>query len=149
MIYNRQSDAKWYDMQMAMKGDTLGLYGCLVTAIANIFEILPSTLNLLLRENKGYMGLVDAKTWVNKESFINWPVVESLLKFKHYVINPDQIKFDDKTFIIACIKHRKYRTNHYCNLLDYSDEKYKIFDTDYGDIKLYDRVVSLIKIVKD
>jgi hypothetical protein len=134
---------------MAMKGDTLGLYGCLVTAIGNIFDTSPMELNNELKVNKGYAGLT-TNFVKGKESFLQWKVAEDILEFKSFPDYTGEIIFDDKTSYIVRIKHRKYGSDHYCNLIGIEGNKYRIFDTDYGDTLAHDKkdVLSIIKITK-
>lgn len=145
MLLNTQSNPHWAYDAMGLPTDYMKDWACLVTAIANIYDIMPNDLNKWLRENGGYYG----KGFPNQESFLKWDVIEKHLNFKHIVV--DKV-LPDNNFYIARILHKKYRTGHYCNLLNYdeTDKTYEIFDTDYGTELTYnkDQVKLLIQIIK-
>jgi hypothetical protein len=145
MLYNTQSNPRWAYDAMGLPTDYMKDWGCLVTAISNIYDILPGDLNKWLRENGGYYG----KGYLNQESFLKWDVIEKHLNFKHISGFNSEFILDEKHFYIARILHRKYKTGHYCNMFDFED-RYGIFDTDYGDAKMYtkDQVKDIIQITK-
>lgn len=149
MLYNIQGDTRWGNDNMGKIGDPMRLWACLITAIANEYDIMPNELNIKIIENKGYAGL-QPNCQLNQESNIVWNIVEKLLNFKHV----DFAKFIDdingKIFYIARILHRKYHTGHYVNVLGKVNDKYNLFDTDYNDKLLYDpsKITKFIKIIK-
>jgi len=148
MLYNTQGDPRWGNDGMGLPADPMRLWACLITAIANIYDILPGELNKWLVENNGYYG----KGFPGKESFLKWEIIENHLNFLHSDFFEIPV-FDDKTFYIVRIHHRKYGTEHYCNMLAIDDAdptKFKIFDTDYGDILSYatNQILGITKIKK-
>jgi hypothetical protein len=145
MLYNTQSNPQWAYDAMGLPTDYMKDWGCLVTAISNIYNILPGDLNKWLHDNNGYYG----KGYPNQESFLKWDVIEKHLNFKHIAGYKGLLDFN-KYFYIARILHRKYRTGHYCNILDIENSNFDIFDTDYGDTKEYtkDQVKDIIQITK-
>jgi hypothetical protein len=144
LLFNTQSNVKWANDGMGLPADPMKLWGCLVTAIANIYDILPCDLNKWLVQNKGYYGIKYPK----QESFLKWDAISKYLNFTH-TNDVKDIVFNEKTFNIARIKHRKYGTGHFCNLLAIEDGQYKIFDTDYGDTKLYEYILGVTQIIKN
>ena len=54
MLFNTQSDKRWANDGMGLSTDPMRLWACLVSAIANIFDILPGDLNKWLVSNNGY-----------------------------------------------------------------------------------------------
>jgi len=68
MLRNFQTDKRWSNESMGLEGDTLGKYGCFVTAMANILEITPLELNNTFKKENVYLG----KKFPNEESEIDY-----------------------------------------------------------------------------
>ena len=71
-----QTDPAWANNEMGMPGDTLSMYGCLVTSLSNTkvlqkIAYTPKKLNTELRDKKGYAGLRNPELKEN-QSFILW-----------------------------------------------------------------------------
>ena len=147
-----QTDKIWCNDTMAMQGDTLGIYGCLVTALSNT-KILqgkpytPRILNEKLKANKGYAGL--RYTNLKKDqSFIMWDsdangkgvneILGCSIKKDIKITLPEINKAINTglSFFIARV-YTSYRNaqgvikkfGHYINILFGLNNKYICFDT--------------------
>lgn len=169
-----QIDKDWSNDVMGIPGDTLGLYGCLVTALSNtkVLQSIPYTpkkLNEELKANKGYAGLRNPKLKEN-QSFILWTSdakgkgVCDIIGCK---VNKDinlSIKEIDasirtgKSFFIArvVVSYRNSRgvivnIGHYINILYILKGKYVCFDTYDGKVNLLNEadITLIIKVDYD
>jgi hypothetical protein len=147
MIYNVQCDKRWAFDDMGLTTDHMKDYGCLVTAIANIFDITPKELNDYLRKNKGYQFFTGNYVKDMTESYIVWSVAEKHLGFNHIPVKDIS---DINGIYITSIKHRIYKGAHYCNFIGMKNNKFEIFDTDFGDKLLYNRqdILTITRIIK-
>jgi hypothetical protein len=87
-MFYYQRDPRWKDVIMTSKQgqwiDTIGDWGCLVTCIANVLEVLmdkkftPKDLNDLIRECKGYKFLFNQQAPEPEASILIWWKVKEL-----------------------------------------------------------------------
>lgn len=121
-------------------------WGCVVTSLANIFQIHlgksfnPRQLNNLLKGHKGYQFLYDKNTLEKEASFIVWEVLEKLFQIKvdRFLDKKDYIKEED-TYYIAHIP------GHYVNLLFVDQHnRFWCFDVANGEVCDYTKKIDFL-----
>jgi len=160
----RQTDPKWKDTTMTdpsdlpkledkekllrwgKKGkDTLGRFGCLVTALTNAHNYYysevrtPEWFNQKLRDNDGYYVLRDGyDCLVGQESFIDWEVAKKVFGFKAFKDVETRIVdiLDEHRYYIARVPYNppSIMSGHY-NLIVGNKDGIRHFDSDTGAIR--------------
>lgn len=100
--------------------DTLGVYGCLVTSLANVItatikDTTPGDLNEVIRAEKGYNYLADPMTDEKNASFLIWPVFEKLFPIYDILLQSAEYIEDPSRYYIARIVMQG--SGHYINVL--------------------------------
>lgn len=160
MLY-RQSDIKWHDhimtgaidfplMTISEKKlrwkyekmiDTIGLCGCLITAVVNAhndffqdYSYTPGVLNDLIRSYHGYNIFQNNNCKIGEESYIIWSVLKTLLKIKsvdYYWTGKIDIQHPNYYYICRVPYSQKIRAGHYCFITGF--DKTPIYhDSDTG-----------------
>lgn len=133
----KQCDLRWKDIKLAQTNSTLGTAGCLVTAVANIY-------NLWKGYNITNPTLLNRDLSFTRSGDLIWSSVEKLLGCKVIFDNnnprPDQLNI---------VKYNFLGGSHFSNLLTFYYDTLVIFDTYDGQIKIKDkddilRVTTLI-----
>lgn len=134
-----QRDLRWQNDTMALPTDRIGDLGCLVTCFANMTiathksPLTPGLFNILLKLNKGYLGLSNKDCPKGQESFMIYPVVEYLLNCKiNYDIKHDSTDYG-KTFYIGKFEYSN-GVSHFVNITNHKPGKsqVEIFDVYFG-----------------
>jgi hypothetical protein len=107
-----QQDEQWKDFEI-IKGVTIGEFGCLVTSLTNILNMLgmdftPLTLVQKIQENNGF----------DSNGNLSWVVANKIFGLSEVKYLPtDKIEWSnsEKIFYI-CVLHFQ-GTGHFCNLL--------------------------------
>lgn len=132
MMY--QNDKKWKSEQMAMRGDTIGKYGCLVTSLVNIYnmhfnkKISVKEFNKKIVDKKGYEGLHRENCPENRFSFLHWPTAEKIFKYTNKKeVKLSDIKYNTNKYYIVKIDF--FGGGHYINMTEeIGAGNYKCFD---------------------
>jgi hypothetical protein len=168
MYLDVQTDKLWTNDSMALPEDTLGMYGCLITALSNTKlmrgeSYSPKILNAELKANKGFAGLRDLNL-KNNQSFALWtadpkiPESKGICEILNCRVNHDNSpKAQDidavldlgngKVFYIIRVmtsyKNSKgimVNIGHYINLLFISNNRFVCFDTYDGRTNVLDEL---------
>ena len=150
MHYNIQNDPKWKNVIMT-KGpgwvDTLEVWGCLVTSLANIFQHImqksftPKDMNDVITEAKAYYYLDNPGTPESVASVIVWEKIKQIFSGSCEInlrINAYKYRLIEGRFYIGKIKSQYSPTgSHYINVLHKSGNYFTTFDTYTGHVKIY------------
>lgn len=145
-LSKKEKDIRWDKHSGNTKqGDTIGRFGCLLTALTNAYNyyfqdvVTPEYFNAKMRENNGYFALYyDYDCEVGQESFLVWDIAKKVFKFKTYKeVDKKEIDIDHRTkYFIARVPFRPpvIMSGHY-NLIVGCDPHIKHFDSDTGAIR--------------
>jgi len=143
----KEISARWEKHKNGKRNDTIGRYGCLITALCSAYcekynttLRIPSKGNELMRYYKGYEALQDisnCKPWGYMESNIVWAIAKMVFKIKnidYYWTGEIDIKHPDY-YYIARVPYdpQKIMSGHYCLITGNNPIKYH--DTDSGVIR--------------
>jgi len=150
MKYNTQNNPKWKNQIMTKSDtwtDTLSQYGCLVSCLANIFQIImnkvftPKDMNDLIKQVDGYLYLNDKNTPENMASIIMWDRISQVSSKTISIstrISKSLYKNDTNMYFIAKVKYNGSPTGfHYMNVLGKSSDYFVCFDVYNGEVVLY------------
>jgi len=164
--YYTQTDIRWKNEVMTHaewqdKPDIINDYFCLNTSLLNWYNdffnenLTPKDLNNLLIKNNGYEYLKAKDIFkgnrnamyaacYNRESYVVWYVIQSLLKIKQIVRNYTgkiNLSVNNEYYII---KVPYLGTGHYCNIISSQLDYFDVYD---GKIKKPVKVLEVIKII--
>jgi len=57
MMLFSQNDPRWKTKKLGFSNETIGNYGCLITAIGDMWDADPLVVNEWLKNNNGFLGL--------------------------------------------------------------------------------------------
>jgi hypothetical protein len=147
MLRNTQIDKRWKDDNMGIKGDKIEVWGCFLTAIANLVNMLPSQLNEICIDQAVYAG----KDSYGTESNIIVSRLCKILKLEYqYITRNIAEQSNPHDCILKLQTHSAQMPFHFVNLLLMSNEYYTYFDTYDGKKKTCNEkdVVYILKITK-
>lgn len=151
MKYNTQQDRLWKNVSMALTEDTLGAFGCLVTSLANILQIImhlkrsftPKDLNDIIIKEEAYDWY--SNELPEKASCLDWKKFKDAFKesliIRNFVDKSEYVDCKDY-YYIARIKFKdihtdyEYNTGHYVNVISKTENYWTVFDTYYGGLHL-------------
>jgi archaellum component FlaC len=56
MLYQSQNDPKWKNEKLGFSNETIGNFGCVITCLANLFEITPLQMNEWMKQNGAFVN---------------------------------------------------------------------------------------------
>ena len=140
MMYFQQNP-QWKNDEMAMPGDTLGKYGCVICSLSNITlmenrlkHLNPKQFNAKVKSELAYKGLDNHTTPIENYSYFLWNKLSDVVNHEIHVVNDyrGQIEYSQGDYyIFRIIKHG---VGHYVNMLRKHGSLYTIFDTWDGEI---------------
>lgn len=147
-MYFTQTDENWKNEIMTHPKDqnypdTLGEWGCLVTAVSNVLYqrgifTNPKVLNEIIIRNKGYLYLFDPDTPKEQASFLRFGVLEKLYNFKKTTYNQNKyLAYGINNYYIGFYKvfyNGRFYT-HFVNIIEDKGDTKIIFDVYRGEIK--------------
>lgn len=148
-MFTKEKLQRWKINNDSIHGDTLGLFGCLVTASCSAHSICydnkqknPKKVNELLRIQKGYQSLFDISKCEpkgQKESHIVWTVLQQILDIKNIdYFWTGKIDIEHPKYFYICrvpYKPPKIMSGHYCLITSMKNDIIHYFDTDSGIIR--------------
>lgn len=140
---------RWEKHADGLQGDTIGRWGCLVTALTNVYnsffktDFTPSYFNHWLRKNDCYNVLkMSYDCPVGQESYLDLDLAKIVYKYRNY--REIDIKYIDinslnSFYILRCpYSPPKIMSGHYNMIIDYNKDTkiIKHFDSDSGAIRI-------------
>ena len=124
--YFTQTDPRWANIRFPFSKSTIKDIGCLITCIANI---LYKRCELWTPDN--VLKLLITNNGLTKDNLVVWEAVYKIFKLKHLKYTKEILKKIDKETLecdhyIIEINCGSY--NHFCNIIDFQDDKIKYFD---------------------
>ena len=145
-IFYYQRDKRWAKeiMTQASWTDTIGEFGCLVTCLTNIIQVLmgkkfmPKDLNDIFVQDRAYKYLEDRNTPENIASVLIWDKVQKLFPAIDFKLFLKDYKEDSKAYYIGELAGRFHFVNVLAVKPGYYDHiNYICYDVWDGQIRLY------------
>ena len=128
--------------------DTIGMTGCLITSLCNAYNCnknaliyTPASLNLTLRQKKGYYVLRHKNDCqIAQESFLYWDVAESVLgieEIKHDFTKKIDLSEKGYYYLLRCPydPYNGINSGHYNLIVDMHNDNPIHYDSDKGVIR--------------
>lgn len=145
-----QTDPKWSNVSMAIEGDLLGRWGCLITSLSNIFsfalntdKLNPKDLNDIVKQYEAYQWYVDKK--LDTASNLCWErfkkIYDNSFSIQNNLSAKDMLNVKS-IYYIARLSYKvidpksSYGYMHYVNVLDVRGDSVIIFDTYKGGVHI-------------
>ena len=133
-----QPDSRWKDYQIT-KDVTIGKYGCLLTTLCNILNILnynffPDTLADRLKEENGFTAA----------GFIIWEAIFRVFGIKHTkLFDISKTKFSDDPLKFWIVQVPYKNTGHFCQIIKAEGSDIYYFDVYTGKEKKLIKYISI------
>jgi hypothetical protein len=146
-VFYHQRDRRWAGEIMTRSAkwtDTIGDWGCLVTCLSNVIEILmnrkftPKDMNDLLVQDKAYQYLADPGTPEKAASVLLWEPVRKLFPAVEFTLFQKMITPSAGDFVIAKTAGKFHFVNLLCIKYGYKAEDcYIVYDVWDGIVRIY------------
>ena len=146
-LTQREKDIRWGYHDKAPQGDTIGRFGCLITALTNCYNYYnktkktPSYFNEQMREKNGYFALYYGYDCpVERESYIVWDVAQKVFGIKYVKMEVAKNLIDIGSitkYYIARVPYKppKIMSGHYNTVINYEHKLVYHHDSDTGVIR--------------
>jgi hypothetical protein len=81
MLYQSQRDSRWANHKLGFSNETIGNFGCVITCLANLFEITPLQMNEWMKNNGAFVN----------QNLTYWAKIPGFI-YRGWSYNNDEVK---------------------------------------------------------